>query len=138
MRFCLLFISLAFILVCASCSKKPVADKTAGPLTDYVSMREEVVKRVQSGTLKPDVSGVVQLPADLQSVSSDGQVLVANDSNAGLMILFKALPLRPGETLGQLYTEHAPANAAEFSLGSRSLKVRRKVNEHWFEVSYRS
>lgn len=136
MRFCHLFFLLALI-ACASCSKKPAADKTAGPLTDYVSMREEVVKRVKSGALAPDGSGVVQLPAELQSVSSDGRVLVANDPNAGLMILFKALPLRPGETLGQLYAEHAPANATEIAFGSRSVKVRRKVNEHWFEISYR-
>jgi len=100
-------------------------------------MRDEVVKRVKSGALKPDASGVVQLPAELQSVSSDGRVLVANDSNAGLMILFKSMPLRPGEMMGMLYSDHVPA-AMDIRLSSLTVKVRQKMNEHWSEVSCHS
>lgn len=136
MRFYLLALILT-LLSCASCSKKPVADKTTGPLTDYVAMRDEVVKRVKSGALKPDASGVVQLPAELESVAADGRVLVANDPNAGLMILFKAMQLRPGETMGLLYSDHAPASATDLTFSNFSLKVRRRVNDHWSEISFR-
>ena len=137
MRFYLV-VPLLALLFCANCGKKPVADKSAGPLTDYVSMREEVVKRIKSGALKPDASGVVQLPSDLESVASDGRVLVANNPNAGLMILFKAMQLRPGETMGLLYSDHAPANVTDLAFLNFSLKVRRRVNDHWSEISFRS
>jgi hypothetical protein len=101
-------------------------------------MRNEVVKRVKSGALAPDTSGVVQLPSELQSVSSGGRVVVANDPNAGLMILFKSMPLRPGEMMGMLYADHAPTNTTELSLPTITVKIRQKVNGHWSEVSYRS
>jgi len=132
--------SLVLTSLLVGCGKKPPAtDASGAQLNDYTSMRAKVINRIKNGTLAADGAGVVQLPPDLEGAAADGRVLVANDPKAGLLVLFKVMPSGPNEIMALLYTERPlPPPPSEISFGPLSLKIRRRIDEHWSEISYRA
>jgi len=126
---------LVFLPFLGGCGK---GEKDGPQLNDYASMRDEVIKRVKNGTLTADAAGVVLLPPDLQGAAADGRVLIGNDTNTGLLVLFKTMPREPNEIMGLLYSDRSlPPSPSRVSFGPLALKIRRRINGHWSEITYR-
>jgi len=119
-------------LVCAvlalGCNKEKAGDQ---PAQDYDDGREGVIKAVQSGELKPDNSGAVALPDKWKNQSMNGQVYVAKNPTAGLLVLFplmkgsgaiecmlyaeKGLPPGPGTTqVGQMTVKRTGQSSGKY------------------------
>lgn len=122
-------------MIFAGCGKRTDhVPETAVELTDYSSLRAEVVKRVQSGEIKPDVAGVVVLPQKLSRASVDGRAYVSSSSTSGQLIAFKSMS---GKNFGGgvLYAEKdLNKDSVNIQVGPLALAVRGKIGEHWYRV----
>ena len=132
-------LSLALLAIClsglvgaAGCGKNDSAQTSpAGGLPDYASVRNEVIKRVQNGTIEPDAAGLANLPPGLELASTTGKTFVAKDPNAGLLVLFNATEGVRG-TVGLLYAEKPLALKTRLKVGPVQLTVDVKNDDHWY------
>ena len=115
------------------CSKRKEAG-TEGEFIDYTSLRADVVKRVQSGEIKPDEAGVVVLPQKLNMASVDGRAYVSKSPTSGQLIAFKSMA---GKIFGEgiLYAEKGISkDTTDIQVGPFTLAIRGRINEHWYRV----
>jgi hypothetical protein len=126
---------LAWLAIClsglvwsAGCGNKGKSASAQAGLPDYSSMRDEVVKRVQDGTIQPDAAGMAILPSGLELASTGGKIFVAHDPGAGLLVLFNAA----AGGVGLLYAEKPLALQTKLKVGPAQLTVDTKNKDHWY------
>jgi hypothetical protein len=101
---------------------------------DLSRAREEVIKRVEAGSIIPDQNGVGQLPAELTTASKGGEIYVSKDPVAGFMIVF-VLEASETNLMGNLYCQNeVPPNTSKIRIGTSDWIFRMKGDKHWAVV----
>lgn len=125
----------AVISLLSGCGK---SKQEAPPWNDYGSAREEVIRRVQKGEIKPDESAAVVLPPDVRGASADGKIYISNDPTSGWLIVFNLANAQPNTIQGLLHAERSlTPKSGKIRAGPVELFLDRRIDDHWYQVSYR-
>ncbi len=124
---------LGAMVVSASGCRKQSEATTGQANTDYASVRQQVVRRVEAGEIKPDVTGKANLPAEFQSASMNGQVWAGENADAGWLVGF---PIGNWKTVDLLLYAEKPVMEGKKTLqmGATELTLARHVGGKWYEA----
>jgi hypothetical protein len=125
--------SIVLLSIAMGCSRENKIQKLQ--LTDYSSLRSEVVKRVQDSQITPDQSGVAALPEELKTASMDGRAYISKGQGHGLLVAFNITRGRSLTTEFLVYSEVPIVDKVKkVTVGPLSLTFESEIDNHWCQM----